>query len=224
MLKLTKKYLNVPLYIWVGFFLSIPLFLYLPTVDLFVSHLFYNDGVFFLYRSYPETFFHDSIRPIIFLAVVIPLVATIYNSYTQKNILSMTKRKLLYIILVITLAPGLIVNFVLKENFERPRPKQTIEFGGKYKFYPAYTFTHQGKKSFSSAHVAAAFSLMGIALLAQKRRKFWMMLTLLYAVGMMIARVAAGAHFFSDVVTSFFIVYIANNILYYYLIEEKETT
>jgi lipid A 4'-phosphatase len=134
----------------------------------------------------------------------------------------MTKRKLLYIFLVISVVPGLVVSFLLKENFERPRPRDVTEFNGTKDFYKAFTITHEGKKSFSSGHVAAAFSLLGLVYLVQRRRAFWFALTLTYALSMMVARVASGAHFLSDVVTSFFIVYIANLILYYYLIEKNK--
>jgi len=220
---MTRKYFNVPFSLWLGFFLSIPFFLYFSEVDLFVSHLFYKDGDFFFNDTPLENFFHKSIRPMIILALLIPLVLTIYNHYFNKKLLSMTKRKLLYIFLVLVLAPGLIVNLFLKESCERPRPKQIIEFGSKKEFYPAFTLTNQGKDSFSSGHVAAAFSLVGLAMLAQRRRKVWIGVATTYGIGMMIARIAAGGHFLSDVVTSFFIVTIANLILYKYIIENEQS-
>ena len=219
---INTKYMNIPLFIWISFIISIPLFKYFGEIDLFISHLFYKDNIFFLNDTLVEKFFHISIRPIIIFAILIPLGAYIYNSKYKKHFLTITKRKLLYIFLVLALAPGLIVNLFLKEGCERPRPKQIIEFGSKKEFYPAYTITNQGKDSFSSGHVAAAFSLMGLAMLAKRRREFWIKLTLIYGTGMMIARVAAGAHFFSDVLTSFFIVYISTHILYKYLIENSE--
>ncbi len=224
MMKINQKYLNVPLYIWLSFFISIPFFKYFSEIDLSISHLFYENNIFFLNDTLVEKFFHISIRPIVILTILISIGLFTYNKYYNKNLFDITKRKLIYIFLVLALAPGLIVNLFLKEGFERPRPKQIIEFGSKKEFYPAYTLTNQGKDSFSSGHVAAAFSLMGLAMLAQRRREFWINLTLVYGVGMMIARVAAGAHFFSDVVTSFFIVYISTHILYKYLIEDSKDT
>lgn len=220
---MNKRYFNVPLSLWLGFFLSIPFFLYFSEVDLFVSHLFYKDNSFFLNDTPLEKFFHSSIRPIIILSLLIPLGITIYNYRTNKTLWGMTKRKLLYIFLVLALAPGLIVNLFLKEGCERPRPVQIKEFGSKKEFYPAFTITNQGKDSFSSGHVAAAFSLVGLAMLAQRRRKLWIMIATTYGIGMMIARVAAGGHFLSDVITSFFIVTIANLILYKYLIENEQS-
>jgi len=211
--------MNVPIYIWIAFLLSIPFFLFFAEIDLIVSSLFYKDDTFFLRGSLIEQLFYHSIRPIIITISIGALVIFFYNYFYKKNILNINKRTVLYIFLVFSLAPGLIVHAYFKDTFERPRPRQVVEFGGKKDFYPAYTLTEQDKSSFSSGHVAAAFSLLGIAMLANKRRRFWINITLIYGTGMMVARVVAGGHFFSDVVTSFFVVYISTHILYKYLIE-----
>ncbi len=217
---MNNTYLNVPIYIWISFLLSIPFFIFFAEIDLIISSLFYEDGVFFLRNTLIEQIFYHSIRPIITTIVLGTLAIFFYNAYFKKNVLDIGKRKVLYIFLVLALAPGLIVHAILKDTFERPRPRQVIELGGKRDFYPAYTLANEDKSSFSSGHVAATFSLLGIALLAKRRRNFWIKLTLIYGTGMMIARIAAGGHFFSDVVTSFFIVYITTHLLYKYLIED----
>lgn len=219
---MNTKLLNTPIYIWLAFFLSIPLFKFYPEIDLYLSSLFYKNNTFFLQDTLFESFFHDSIRPVIISAFLVPLGIYLYNLYYKKNLFTLTKRKLIYILLVLSLAPGAIVQYGFKNQFERPRPRHVVEFGGTKKFYPAYTVAHENGKSFSSGHVAAAFSLLGVAMLARKRRKFWITLVMLYGTGMMVARMAAGGHFFSDVMTSFFIVYIATNVLYKYMIENQE--
>ena len=78
----------------------------------------------------------------------------------------------------------------------------------------------QGGYSFSSGHAAAAFSLLGFALLAKRRRNFWITLALSYGAFVGVARMAAGGHFLSDVVTSFFIVYIFTYMFYSMLIDK----
>lgn len=123
--------------------------------------------------------------------------------------------------LVLGIAPGLIVNVILKDNWGRPRPAQTIEFGGTMNFTPAYIPSKQDGYSFSSGHAAAAFSIMGFALLAKRRRKLWMSLALTYGTLVGIARMAAGGHFLSDVITSFFIVYIFTHIFYKLIFKEE---
>ncbi len=136
--------------------------------------------------------------------------------------MNLDKRVALYLFLVLSLAPGLIVNVILKDNWQRARPQEIVQFGGEKKFTPAYIISDQNGYSFSSGHVAAAFSLLGFALLANKRRKFWIALALSYGFFMSIARIAAGGHFFSDAVVSFFIVYMTTYILYSIIIKESK--
>jgi len=219
---MNKKILNVPLLIWISFFLSIFIFKFFPSIDIFISSLFFKDGIFFLQHTFMEQFFYQSIKYILAVISLGSLGIFGYNILWKKNLFSLTKRKMLYIILVLTLVPGAVVQFGFKEQFERPRPRNVIEFHGKKPFAPAYTFTNENGKSFVSGHTAAATSLLGIVLLIKKWQKIWLVLTYLYIFGIMVARIAAGGHFFSDVITSFFLVYIANQILYKYLIENEE--
>lgn len=127
---------------------------------------------------------------------------------------------MLYILLFLTVAPLLIVNTTLKENWGRARPAQTVQFGGQKEFTPAFIISDQGGYSFSSGHTAAAFSLLGFALLAKRRQKLLINIALTYGALVSIARMAAGGHFLSDVVTSFFIVYISIHILYKLIFKE----
>ncbi|MEA2091975.1 MAG: phosphatase PAP2 family protein, partial [Campylobacterota bacterium] len=145
----------------------------------------------------------------------------IYNRQKKKNILNINTKVILYLTLVLSIAPVLIVNTTLKENWGRARPAQIVNFGGKKEFTPAFIKSNQGGYSFSSGHAAAAFSFMGFALLAKKRRRLFMALAITYGASVSLARIAAGGHFFSDVVTSFFIVYIATHIFYKLIFKEE---
>lgn len=204
------------------FIISFVLFKYYPTLDLTISAYFYKDNTFYLKGSIFESFFYYSIRPILIGISIISLGIFFYNYRTKKKLLNITKRKILYIILILALVPGIFVEYGLKKQFERPRPREITLFGGKKDFFPAYTFTYQKSKSFSSGHAAAAFSLVGIAFLAN-RKKFWISLTLIYGVGMILARIIAGGHFFSDVITSALLVMIANLILYHLFFRDDKT-
>jgi len=148
------------------------------------------------------------------------IVLFLYNLITDKNILSIDKRKILYIILVLALAPGLIVNATLKENWGRARPAEIKQFGGDKTFTPAFVLSNQKGNSFSSGHGSAAFSVLGFALLMRKRKKLWIALALGYGVAVSFARIIGGGHFLSDNVTSFFIVYITTYILHYFILEK----
>ncbi len=218
---MNKKILNVELYIWVLFLLASALFVLFPQVDIYISNLFYNGEEFPLNGTTVEDLLYHSVRPVILVLAIGSLVIFFYNLVTKNNLLNINAKVMLYLLLVLSIAPGLVVNAMLKENWGRARPSQTIQYGGDKEFTPAFIMSNQGGYSFSSGHTAAAFSLMGFALLAKNRKRFWMILALTYGVLVSMARVGAGGHFFSDVVTSFFIVYIFTHILYKLLIEER---
>ncbi len=218
---MNKKILNVELYIWVLFLLASALFILFPQVDIYISNLFYNGKEFPLNGTAVEDLLYHSVRPVILVLAIGSLLIFLYNLVTKNNLLNINAKVMLYLLLVLSIAPGLVVNAMLKENWGRARPSQTVQYGGDKEFTPAFVMSDQGGYSFSSGHTAAAFSLMGFALLAKNRRKFWMALALSYGVLVSMARVGAGGHFFSDVVTSFFIVYIFTHILYKLLIEER---
>ncbi len=218
---MNKKYLNVPYYIWGLFLFSAVIFIFFPQIDLYISGLFYDDG-FRAKGTFFELLFYHSIRYVILFFAIGSLLLFFYNLILKKNILNMDKRVTLYLFLVLSLAPGLIVNVILKDNWQRARPQEVVQFGGEKKFTPAYIISDQNGYSFSSGHAAAAFSLLGFALLATQRRKFWIALALSYGVLMSLARIAAGGHFFSDTVVSFFIVYTTTYILYSIIIKENK--
>ncbi len=219
---MNKKFLNVSLYIWVLFLVSSLVFITFPQIDLYISDLFYNGKEFPLNGSAVEEFFYHSVRPVILLFALGSIAVFFYNLISKNNLFGINGKVMLYLLLVLSIAPGLVVNAMLKENWGRARPNQTMHYGGDKEFTPAFVMSNQGGYSFSSGHTAAAFSLIGFALLAKNRKKFWMLLAISYGVLVSLARVAAGGHFFSDVVTSFFIVYIFTHILYKLIIEEKE--
>ena len=217
---MNKKYLNTPLYFWLAFLVSSLIFIFLPQIDLYVSGLFYDGKRFSANGTFLEGLFYYSVKPIILTLLFSTILIFLYNFFKKKNFLSVNAKVVIYVFLILSIAPGLIVNAGLKENWERARPAQTVQFGGDKKFTPAFIISDQDGYSFSSGHGAAAFSLLGFALLATKRRKLWIGLALSYGVFVSVARIAAGGHFLSDVVTSFFIVYFFTYAFHSMLIEK----
>ena len=211
---MNRKYLNVKAYVWFAFLSFSILFISLPQIDLYAANLFYDGTSFTLKGTLYEVFFFQSVRVITAGMILSYLVIVIHYLVTKRTILNVSKKALLYIFLVLSVAPGLIVNSMLKEHMGRARPVDIVQFGGTKEFTPAFIPSNQEGNSFSSGHAAAAFSLVGFALLAKRRKKTWMTLALAYGVAVIIARMGAGGHFLSDNVTSFFIVYIATHILY----------
>ncbi|WP_457745714.1 phosphatase PAP2 family protein [Sulfurimonas sp.] len=220
---MNKKFLNVNLYIWLAFISLSLLFILFPQIDLYVSSFFYDGERFYSNGTLWEDTLNHSVKPILILSFFLPLSIFIYNKVTKKSILGINSTVMLYIVLILAIAPGVFVNLILKDHWGRERPTKVTQFGGHKEFTPAFIMTKTDGHSFSSGHAAAAFSLIGFALLAPRRKKVWMTLAVLYGVGVSLSRVAAGGHFLSDVITSFFIVWITTHILYY-LIFKKESS
>lgn len=211
---LTKKYLNVSLFIWLAFIILSALFVLFPQIDLDAANYFYDGEVFVLKGTAFEIFFFQSVRVITAFMIFTYLFIIIHFLITKRTIFNISKKILLYIFLVLSIAPGLIVNSVLKEHMGRARPIDIVQFGGNKEFTRAFIPSTQNGNSFTSGHAAAAFSMTGFALLASRRRKLWMGIALSYGVAVIIARMGAGGHFLSDNITSFFIVFISTHILY----------
>ena len=211
---LTKKYLNVSLFIWLAFITLSILFIFFPQIDLDAANFFYDGEAFVLKGTAFEIFFFQSVRVITGFMIFTYIFIIIHYLITKKTIFNISKKVLLYVFLVLSIAPGLIVNSVLKEHMGRARPIDIVQFGGNKEFTPAFIPSTQNGNSFTSGHAAAAFSMTGFALLASRRRKLWMGVALSYGVAVIVARMGAGGHFLSDNVTSFFIVFISTHILY----------
>lgn len=218
---MNKKYLNVKAYFWLLFVLCSILFVTFPQIDIFVASLFYDGETFFLNGTFLEEFFYYSVKPLLIFLGFSTLGIYAYNRIKKKNILNIGNKAVLYIVLVLSIAPAFIVNTTLKENWGRARPAQVVHFGGDKVFTPAFIISDQDGYSFSSGHTAAAFSLLGFALLARKNRALLTKLVLTYGVLVSLARMSAGGHFLSDVFTSFFIVYIVTHILYKLIFKEE---
>ncbi len=211
---MNRKYLNVSFNFWLACLISSIVFVFFPQIDLLIASLFYDGKSFPMNGTWLEELFYYSVKPLIIILVLSTLGIFTYNKIKKKTILNINTKVILYLTLVLTIAPVFIVNTTLKENWGRARPAQTIDFGGKKEFTPAFIQSDQGGYSFSSGHAAAAFSLIGFALLAQRKKRLFIAAAIIYGASVGLARMAAGGHFFSDVVTSFFIVYIATHIIY----------
>jgi membrane-associated PAP2 superfamily phosphatase len=73
------------------------------------------------------------------LALLVYLVSHIHDDVRS------FRCQALYILLVIALVPGVLVNLVAKDHWGRPRPLHTQAFGGEYSwlrvFYPVFSGT-----------------------------------------------------------------------------------
>jgi lipid A 4'-phosphatase len=103
------------------------------------------------------------------------------------------------------LGPGMVVNWVFKENWQRARPYQVENFGGAQKFSRAAVMTDQCNNncSFVSGHVSCGVFLISLALVHRRRQRRWAAAGVAAGLVIGFARMADSAHWFSDVLWAF---------------------
>src|SRR5690349_20446729 len=192
-----------------------------PGVDLAISSLFF-DGKTFLRDQWWQRLLQQGLGW--FLPVSVGVVALIYlcNRIWKRNVCCVDARRLLYVVLVLGIGCGFIVNFGLKDHFHRARPRDVVEFGGTKLFSPAFQVSNQCRTncSFSSGDAAGGFFSLALALALSRRRAAYAAALAVGAV-MSFARISSGAHFFSDTVTSFFVMLLVADVLYFYLLTPR---
>ncbi|MGD9637427.1 MAG: phosphatase PAP2 family protein [Alphaproteobacteria bacterium] len=185
------------------FILTVLILILSPMIDLPIAAYFYNaesgfylkDCLIFklLRKGFPET--------IGAIAGVITLLG-IANYFFKKNILKISIKESLFLIISVVIGPGLIVNSILKNHSGRARPSQIELFGGDKTFTPAYSFADECLKncSLASGHAAFAFWLTALAMIAPIKYRKPLMLCF-FSIGVLISftRIVQGGHFISDV-------------------------
>ena len=127
----------------------------------------------------------------------------------------------LFLSLSLALGPGLLVNVVLKEHSQRPRPVQTLDLGGQWEFRPWYRFDGQCERncSFVSGEAASAFWTVAPAMLAPPPvRPVAVAGALLFGAATAALRMAFGGHYLSDVLLAGLFTLLIALILYRFLI------
>ena len=128
----------------------------------------------------------------------------------------------LFLVILLAIGPGLIVNVVFKDYWGRPRPREIVQFGGTKEFLQPWQkgIAHKGR-SFPSGHSSAAFYLTAPFFVYRRRKPstaaYWMAGGLLFGVLMSIARITQGGHFLSDNLWAWGMVHLTAVALYYLL-------
>lgn len=210
-------------------FLLLFLIFYVPLsayLDLKVTHYFYNKGLFQT-NTFLESIYHYGIIPGWILAGLATLgfiLSFFYQEFAKR------RRDFLLIILTLALGSGLIGHALLKDHWGRPRPKQTIEFGGAQAFRPFYSpnLSEQPEpsKSFICGHCTMGFYFFSVFFLGLYHQKkaltYFGLIFALFLGGLLsYARVAQGGHFLSDIVMAALIMWWTALFLTYYLLIKK---
>lgn len=184
----------------------------LTSLDLWISQLFYSESqqAFWFSGTFVGSviYYFAPLPGVVFASF--GLAIFIFGRWIEP--LRPWRRQGLLFALVVIIGPGLLINSMLKPHWNRPRPSQVFEFGGKTSYVPpAMVSSHENAKSFPSGHASMGFVFMAPAFLLFRRRPWmagsFLALGVLLGGGIGVCRIAEGGHFLSDIVWSGTIVY-----------------
>lgn len=194
--------------------------------DIALEELFYSsESGWFLNDKNPWHFlYHYGNVPAFVLAS--SAIIAFALSFFPRNLLPYKKISLFLVFLLI-IGPGIIVNTVFKNYSGRPRPAQIENFGGKEKFLPVWQKgVCRDCKSFPSGHAAIGYYLFSPFFFLRRVSKRWALFFLCagisYGTLMGIGRMIQGGHFASDVLWSGGFVYLTGLTLYFVFRFDKE--
>ena len=135
-----------------------------------------------------------------------------------EQILRPCRKQAAFLVLMLVLGPGLLVNVILKDNMGRARPTDIIEFGGSYQYSEPWQYGVSPKqKSFPSGHASIAFYMMSPWFIYRRRQKkmamFFLGFGLSFGVLVGYSRMLQGGHFLSDILWAGGLVYLCGVIL-----------
>jgi len=120
-----------------------------------------------------------------------------------EQILRPFRKQAVFLVLMLVLGPGLLVNMILKDNMGRARPTDIIEFSGNYQYSEPWQYGVSPKqKSFPSGHASIAFYMMAPWFIYRNRHKKLGLIFLGFGLsfGALVgySRMVQGGHFLSD--------------------------
>lgn len=190
---------------------------WLTDLDFQVANLFYHPGHAvddWPFRHFGIIrFLYDYAFPFTVVSGLVALIVYIaghFHSFTRRF-----RRRALFVLLVIALGPGVVVNLVVKDHWGRPRPVHIQQFGGEYSYVPPAKFGHTPDKSFVCGHCSVGYAFFVLYFLSQNHKVLYFLLTLSLAWMMGFTRMTAGGHFLSDVLWSGYLVFLVAYALYY---------
>lgn len=199
------------------------LYLIFPELDLWIAGAFF-DAVTqtFPLRSHVVAMIARETAMIIAWAICSPaIVALVVKLVRPDKPMLLRGRTVVYLVITMVLAAGIVTNFTFKTYWGRPRPAAVVEFNGQWQFKPWWQPGGECPRncSFFSGEAATAFWTYAPASLAPPpwRALAYVGATVFGATtgGL---RIAFGGHFVSDVVVAglvtFLLVWLVHGLIY----------
>ena len=172
------------------------------------SYFYFKEPPHFRTNAFSDFMFNYAVFPaqIVAVGALIVFILSFFLSRLRK-----WQNSALALVLTMALGAGFIVHTVFKDHWGRPRPRQTVEFGGKQAFRPYWQpnlFEQpEPSKSFPCGHCTMGFYFFSVALLCKRlghKGYYWFLFAIAIALGtaLGLARMMMGGHFFSDVFMS----------------------
>lgn len=187
----------------IAFLVFAPLFLSVPQLDLAVAHLFFAKGAGFFGPNGSVGDLRALFKLLYVFACAVALGGLVASLFGWATVRGFSRAKWLFLVLCLSIGPGVVCNLVLKDEWGRARPHQITAFGGDKSFTPALVPAAecQSNCSFTCGEASSIYMIFFALALVMRRRSGALIATGV-ALGSIagLIRMAQGGHFLSDVV------------------------
>ena len=194
-------------------------------IDILITNLFYNENGFYLANNIFGLIIYEGAYYLTIAVIVLLFIMLFLNIFKNIKPFGMPRKAIIFFIVIVIMAPGIVVNSILKDHVGRPRPAHITEYGGTVVFQPPFVISDQCDKncSFVSGHASFAFTFMAIGLLFRKRLRH-IICTSGFIFGAVVGfvRIFQGRHFFTDVVFAFFFTWLTITLIYKFFYPDDE--
>jgi lipid A 4'-phosphatase len=194
-----------------------------PELDLKLAALFYDPAT----RTFPlkldeaAAFARDAAMWIAWGLALPAIVAFVIKLVRPDRPLLMSGRAVVFLLVTLILAAGVLTNLGFKSHWGRPRPVVVTQFSGPQEFVPWWDPRGSCTRncSFFSGEGATAFwTYAPAALTPPAWRPLAYVAATLFGVTTSVLRMAFGGHFFTDVATAalvtFLVIWLAHGYIY----------
>ena len=188
-----------------------------PSIDLYISGLFYYGASQFALQSFDLTsiLFRDILLPLILIYIlIIPIIGRFVKidkiffnyKFSIKEIFLLWGSQIVGVLI--------FVNLILKNLWGRARPNDVLQLGGKETFSPWYEITNAcgSNCSFVSGDASVGFSIIILYLITKKIIFLHASVVAGFVFGLI--RIMAGGHFLSDIFFAGIFIVILNIVLF----------